>query len=304
MKKYALTLIFAIVCASGLKAQTEFAPLGATWYYSVADEYGDPLSDYEKYVSIADTLINGKSCHIVASASDTLIFYNDNGKVYNWFCGHFLLTYDFRTQAGDTVTIDFRANKSNSITIDTFYTVQCVVKVDTLADSNLKHFELDMIPRSDLPDYHFGRYSYVENVGYEAEPMYILTNLVSPDITIGTCYLRCYNDNTISYKSSWWKSQNKDCDYKETGSAVIEKSGMGINMLPNPVDNQLIVTFEYAENIVLELRVFSEQGIMVQKNLIQQCENSVDVSSLSKGLYYVAVFNEKECISTIKMIKL
>ena len=235
MKKYALTLILAIVCASGLKAQTEFAPLGATWYYSVADEYGDPLSDYEKYVSVADTLIDGKTCRVVESASDTLIFYNDNGKVYNWFCDHFLLTYDFSAQTGDTIAVDFRANKPNSITTDTFYTVQCVVKIDTLADSHLKHFELDMIPRSDLPDYHFGRYSYVENVGYETEPMYILTNLASPDITIGTCYLRCYEDNLLKYTSNWWKSQNKDCDNKEADATLTVDCGENIVICPDDV---------------------------------------------------------------------
>ena len=304
MKTKLLLLFFAVFSAGTLKAQTGFAPLGATWYYSVADESGNPLSSYEKYVSIADTLINGKSCRVVASVSDTLIFYNENGKVYNWFREHFLLTYDFKVQTGDTVAVDFRANKPNGFATDTFYTVQCVVKVDVLTDNNLKHFELDMIPRDDLSGYHFGRYSYVENIGYENEPMRELTNIVSPGITIGTCYLRCYEDNLQKYTSDWWKAQNKNCDYNEAGSAVIEKSGMGINLLPNPVDNQLIVTIDYAENTVLELRVVSEQGIMVQKNLIQQCEIIVDVSSLSSGLYYVSVFNEKECISTTKMIKL
>jgi len=304
MRTRLILILLAVFPTSLLKAQTEFAPIGATWYYSVADENGNPLSSYEKYVTIADTLINDKSCRVVTSASDTLIFYNENGKVYNWFHEHFLLTYDFNAQIGDTVAVDFRANKPNGFEIDTFYTVQCVVKVDALADNNLKHFELDMIPRDDLSGYHFGRYSYVENIGYENEPMRELTNLVSPDITIGTCYLRCYEDNLLKYTSDWWKAQNKNCDYKEAGSAVIEKSGMGINISPNPVDNQLIVTFDYAENTILKLQVVSEQGIMVQKNLIQQCETIIDVSSLSSGLYYVSVFNEKECISTTKLIKL
>ena len=304
MRTRLLFLVFAVFSAGLLKAQTEFAPIGATWYYSVADESGNTLSSYEKYVSIADTIINGKSCRVVASVSDTLIFYNENGKVYNWFRDRFLLTYDFKAQTGDTVAVDFRANKPDGFTTDTFYTVQCVVKVDELADNNLKHFELDMIPRDDLSGYHFGKYSYVENIGYENEPICELTNLVSPGITIGTCYLRCYEDNLQKYTSDWWKTQNKDCDYKEAGSAVIERSGIGINILPNPVDKQLIVTFDYAENTVLELQVVSEQGIMVQKNLIQQCETIIDVSSLSSGLYYVSVFSNNELLFTEKIIKL
>jgi len=234
-----------------------------------------------------------------------LIFYNDNGKVYNWFCGNFLLTYDFKAQTDDTIAIDFRANKPDYFSIDTFYTVQCVVKVEKLEDNNLKHFELKMIPRSDLEGYNFGTYSYVENVGYENEPVRELTNLVLPGITIGTCYLRCYEDYSLKYTSNWWKYYGKDCDYKETINTVNdEKVGVGIIIMSNPTDNQFTVYSDYAENAMLELQVISAQGRMVQKNLIQQCETFVDVSSLSSGLYYVSVFNGKKCISTTKVIKL
>ena len=213
-----LTLLLAIVCAGGLRAQTEFAPLGATWYYSVADGNGNPLGSYEKYVSIADTIIDGKNCRLVVSPTDTIIFYSNNGKIYNVFRGHFLLTYDFGAKVGDTIAIDFRANKPYSFVTDTFYTVQCVVKkADLLINSNLKNYKLEMIPRGDLEGYTFGTYSYVENVGYEDVPMFKLTNFVSPGITVGTCYLRCYEDTNLKYTSDWWKQMGSTIpDYLAT----------------------------------------------------------------------------------------
>ena len=61
-----LLVLLAVFSTGLLRAQSEFAPIGATWYYSVADESGNPMSSYEKYVSIADTLINGKICRVVA----------------------------------------------------------------------------------------------------------------------------------------------------------------------------------------------------------------------------------------------
>ena len=69
MKKRVLFLGFCLAF-SMLRAQTEFAPIGAEWYYNYVCGL-DPRSHFNHVVSESDTIIEGYNCRVLRQYYDT-----------------------------------------------------------------------------------------------------------------------------------------------------------------------------------------------------------------------------------------
>jgi hypothetical protein len=76
---------------------------------------------------------------------------------------------------------------------------------------------------------------------------------------------------------------------KNTALGVNEYSASRVTVYPNPVTDRLFITTENAQMIKIE--VYSISGKKVFENL--KFENSVDVSSLSKGIYFLEIISEE-----------
>ena len=94
----------------------EWAPIGATWYYtekfSTWNRYDE---DYIKFESVKDTVISGKNCRKITKRHKLVcndrprseFMYDENGKVY-FYDGQindFQVLYDFTANQGDSWTI-------------------------------------------------------------------------------------------------------------------------------------------------------------------------------------------------------
>ena len=80
-------------------AQTEFAPLGAEWFYTY--DFGYCSNHLNRIFSEKDTIVDGNNCRLLKqyydnsnTASEKYIMKQEQGKVYYYYKGIFNLLYD------------------------------------------------------------------------------------------------------------------------------------------------------------------------------------------------------------------
>ncbi len=302
MKRIVLLTILLAACFQVVKAQTEFAPIGATWYYSYADkENHNPLHSYVKYESLSDTIVGGHKCRLVASNSDTLFFYSENGKVYNYYKDHFLLTYDFSVSEGDTVSFDLRGYHNN-FSIDTFYTVQGVVEsVESIGNNNISRYSIKLALNDELKNevaspYYF----YTEKIGQEYRFISGL-EYPSPGMDFGECDLRCYEDSLFHYTVDGWTHA---CDYNLSTSIQGHNGFEQIQLSPNPVYDILQVDNNCCLADCFNLTIKTTEGRTIIEQNIGQGLSNIEVSDLMPGMYCVFVSYDGILLTNHKIIKL
>lgn len=106
-------LILILTGLSLLTFGQEFAPIGATWHYSL----GSINPEYESFKTIksnSDTTIYGIVCKkLVEEENGSTVYthfvYMKNDSVYFYADEAFHLLYDFNAVAGDTIILDYYA---------------------------------------------------------------------------------------------------------------------------------------------------------------------------------------------------
>ena len=74
-------------------------------------------------------------------------------------------------------------------------------------------------------------------------------------------------------------------------------------MFPNPVNNQLNFDFKSLDVDELTISITDVQGRVILNNRINSTNYSIDVSSLSMGLYQVTILEGNSILSTKKLLK-
>ncbi len=310
-----LTFVLFIL-TFGVNAQQEWAPYEAVWYYCIPDlATNNPLYSYEKYIVVKDTVINSHTCRVVKSNYNTEYFYQDGFKVYYWFNNKFNLIYDFDVKIGDTIVFDFKSISSDStFQFDTTYEVSCIVEsinynkgIIISPDNNfdsIKTINTKILKREDL-DFLIWKteYSYSEKYGY----WYEFLNLLRGTSLDYTYWLRCYFDNDISLKSSWWMYYFEDysCDFSLVGINDSEKNDL-LNVYPNPCGD--VINLEIKDNITydkLTAYLINKSGIILKQIDLCNKINILNMANIKPGIYYLKVINkEQQKIQLIKIIKL
>lgn len=304
MKTLFVFVLLLIFCLKGF-SQTEFAPIGAEWYYSAPGLSGNPLYSYEKYVSRRDTVIEGKVCKIIRSQNFSEVMYEADSKVYYRFRNDFKLIYDFDVTVGDTIGFDFKSYSPNSYKVDTTYLIKCVVEqIDTIVirDQKLRKIYTSVIRNNQLTHLVWlSEYIYIEKVGYDYDFMYIL-----PIPSIESMHnLRCYNDQKVNYISDWWNYQNKACDFSTLVSKDIDAENHTFSVTPNPVSDVIAVTVSnYNSSEQYRLKLYDSTGTIVLKVSLNSSTNVLDLSQLAKGIYYIIIHNNSFAFKPYKIIKL
>jgi hypothetical protein len=281
---FSLLLFIIIRC---LNAQQDFAPIGGEWYYCIPDiVHNDPRYDYENFIVVDDTIVDGKNCRLIKSNKDsTLVFYEENDKVFYYQFNHFNLIYDFAAIIGDTVEFDFPAK--NNLYQDTVISAKAVLKSKDSVDIqniNIFKFNWDVIQP---PGYEYlvwpSTYSYLEAVGNE---IHILYKIIPP--SVDRFYrLRCYNDNLISYKSPFWEGLNIDCDYKLNTSISQNKSDELFCIYPNPSNGYLRISLDNLNIRKAEIELYNISGILLKK--LSVFNEGVIIDNLLPGLYLIKI---------------
>ena len=202
-------------------AQTEFAPIGAEWYYTFTVGGENPANHFNHVVSEKDTTIEGNNCRILRQyydyseiANEKYIIQQEQGKVYYYYQEQFNLLFDFDAEAGDTVKFTFKYQKYNFDNMplykDTVLSARYEIEAITTNSHYLKIFKSKILEEDKyivhnelvLPIFYY----YTEKTGYESVFIPMFDNAAH---TADSHFaLRCYSDANLSLVSDWWNYQS------------------------------------------------------------------------------------------------
>jgi len=324
-----LSVLFVIICTFATQnnytySQTEFAPIGAQWYYKDIDAILPGVFKYSgiQFTSEKDSIVEGKICRIIrgnylknGAIPYYEIIYEENGIVYYYFNNQFRKIYDFTVQEGDTIDFEFKSNMRNSRYLDTSIIVPCIVEkisIDTIDNIAIKTFHTRVQRYEENFDFEWPIYhTYSEKFGKTFVDFHfcfflVITNFITiPEVPYYV--MNCYNDAAISYMANWWQSENKPCGFLGTVTSIKEKENISnpIQIFPNPAQDKLNIQF--AENFNTEqitIAVYDIMGkIVFEKEYLSESLISVDVQNLIAGCYFLKI-NNNNIVLTNKFIKL
>jgi hypothetical protein len=318
MKKiifFLITGLFALQI-NCIYSQTEFAPIGAEWYYSEpnAGYTSDSDYDYQKYISEKDTIIDGKTCRLITNRFyPAEIIYEENGSIYYYYLNDFRKIFDFTLNIGDTIDFEFKCNTLKSMILgDTVVLLQCVVEsitTETIAEKEIRTFRTVFLENEEL-DYLIlpSSYDYSEIFGQTFirynEFIPVLTGLAEVAI-FGYRTMRCYHDNEIDYIANWWVEKDKPCD-EPFSLSVKDYEKNNLHVFPNPAKNEL--TIQLSENFNTEqirITIYDNVGKLVfeKENSSEQIIN-INIQNFSSGYYFVKINNKNNIVLTDKFVKL
>ena len=304
-------LLFSVLVSMAINAQIEWAPIGAEWYYDLG------LSDYIKYMSEKDTLIDGKTCKIITGISagnETFshreIMYEESGKVYYYFDDKFRKIYDFTVQKGDYADFEFLVRTEGITNVDTTYVAKFKVKVEevsTITTANgkdLKKITTSFVDENVVKKFRIGSYTYCEKIGYDYNSEFIplLTTFFYP---AESKFLRCYHDTEIDYISEAWEQLGLSCDFPGGSSSLSEKFGKSndINIYPGQPGEFVIEFDEVLLNEETIAKLYDISGNVVIKKQINNPTYRFSTSGFPKGMYILKIYTEKELLNVTKLIK-
>jgi hypothetical protein len=131
------------------------------------------------------------------------------------------------------------------------------------------------------------------------------TTLFNPNINLGPDskpYLTCFeNSNTgFSYKEQWFKNNQLPCNYNSsTGLNYYLKNALNIKVYPNPTSNKLQVTLAQK---IKQIAIYDITGKLVVSPT-ESDVNSIDVSYLKAGIYYLVLIGEGDNLYSSKFVK-
>lgn len=281
MKYLPIYILFLLLKHSSAIAQSEFAPVGATWYYTYN---GFTTMGYEKLFSEKDTMINNLSCrklartvtyydfitHSVHTWEWSPFFVRDSNHVYYFFQNdQFVLLYDFNKSAGEYWTTDaysFDGNcKLGKIYVDSTGT-------EEIDGEPLKWLA---VHNDSTYDGYFGNKKKIyERIG----SFYYMFPAPACFIYEGGWELRCYNDSMLSY-------QNFVCDSLYIGIEEITKADH-INIFPNPAGDFLQVQ-SGSMTSGKSMEIMDAFGRKVESFEAADVMSKISVVDLPPGIYFL-----------------
>jgi hypothetical protein len=281
---------------------TEFAPVGAEWYY--IDGHRFPYTPLFHYVVSGDTIIENQSCKIITVYSvdsnmvkETLIIKNDQGKVYYLFNNEFYLIYDYTANIGDTLNLTWRYQTQWNQATDSIFLFSCKVQniIDIEIDGQiLKEYLTVSLSGSGIEMFN---YNYIEKVGNQYE--FIETKRDFDETADVYRLLRCYIESELTIKADWWKTTNLPCDYLPSVN-ISEYNQDNQYIYPNPFYSSFSISLKDKGMLFIK-DIF---GRIVYQSEVQEGDNIIDPpASLSSGIYFIELELEKIKVKPMKIIK-
>jgi hypothetical protein len=292
MKKLILLLALITISQSIIYSQV-WAPVGAKWTYSDVSMGWEPFHNLPTTIECTgDTIIDGKSCRIFTGGCECsfspgieFLYYEDD-KVYYYVDSvvGFTMLYDFSAMPGETWTCIIREFWSYDTTI--FEVVGIgneIIGDDTIPFQSVKNSD-------DNGNWQWGGKVYKYIGDYSCfYPQY-----ANADPWTGP--IRCYEDST-----TFIKFQDIPCDtsifHMGVKEHVLDNS---IKIFPNPATS--FITINVKEGIPIEEAIIYNhlgQNVLVAKPR----NNTVDVSGLTPGIYYLEVITSESRAGTKLVIE-
>lgn len=305
MKKiYALLLLIAVSAPAVLKAQV-WAPNTGTYWYFEAPNSPTFCSGYAKYDYYKDSLINGHLCQMIRRYQEKscmsgpqmgymppVFTYTNSNKVV--YVNDYTSSASVQAQVFDTLFwFDAPIGAKWQMLHQSYNctgTVSCIVTVQDTGHRafqgvNLRWQKVSYMAQGGGPTVQTVTDTIYERFGYlKTEPFNPL-NFCSVIADIQTSRIfRCYGDNQISnLKYKYFGA----CDYYYT--SIDEKSMWDdLSLFPNPAGSY--IRFGYT-NPTWKDATIELQDALGRTLLKQDFAASIDVSFLSRGVYFVTVKN-------------
>ncbi len=306
MKTRLLTLFLAFICAGGLRAQSEFAPLGATWYYGNSESMVGDLG-FTKTTVTDTTIIGGKKVKVLVSEyhgsngginpRDTVYAYQTGDSVLFFRDGDFHLVYNFGLNEGDTMEIYNPDNKHCGG--DMLYGHVVVESIKTININGIQLKEFCFVSADSHSDYSrfSDYYHYIEKIGTTSQ--LFGEDCIADNFGSGIFgSLRCYEDSEICH----YQYGNVVCDsiyafdweaynewLKEQKSSIIEKEDLEVNLFYSQSDKAIVID-NRCSCVQCVFKVFDVNGRLVNSDVCEP-ENQKYVAIKKSGIYLVLINN-------------
>ncbi len=279
-----IAIVFALVLASLSAISQEWAPEGATWYFSSYAPYGDA---YLRVQYVRDTVILEKNCKILEKirfqedyftgygeiwTGDEYTYY-ENGAVYYYQEEQFYKLYDYNAITGEEWDVNYKGTLGR-------------VKVDSTGTEIINEIELKWVAVSTVNGYCAGWYpsKIYETLGNQ---IFLFPGwyecIVDGEEASG---LRCYSDNTYGfYQSPWW---DHECDYLLTDLPE-QSSHLLVQAYPNPCNDQLTLSFGKHDLLNKFCLINSLNQVVFEETLRNRETININTEAFTSGIYYLKV---------------
>lgn len=308
MKKIAL-LCFTVLGFFTAKAQLEWAPVGAKYYYETWWDTGVSGGSGTTVVEvIGDTVVQGKTCRYLQKSSGYIywpipcqgyqITYEEDGRIYFFdeLAQSFTLFYDFNKAPGEIWEVPF-------------------CHEDGACDNYSLFFQLDSITYTELNEIQVKTQHLKYRVNWSEEwnaGIIIYEGIgntpflhFQPTLCLvaeeGIIRLSCYESpttGTINFIGGDPCNLNTPTEDPVSLAARLQLS-------PNPVSNELVLRFTPQLSGRVQVRVFDARGQLVQAihKELANASTSLSATNWPAGMYVLQCIKDGEVLGTEKFVK-
>lgn len=297
MKIILLFILILTNCLIGF-AQSEFAPIGAEWYYSKYESYNPPQIHYIKQTCIKDSTIADKKVKVIQK---TLFkyegvtvdlgyeyLYQNGDTISYWKSGEFHVLYNFSLSKGDSILL--YSEMPNQCLDKTPYGWSYIDSVysDTINGHPLKAY---ISTHKEGSVWGFDAFPIIEKIGSTDYllPQNAFCGIADGEPQIGS--LRCYSDPEIGF----YQYGNTPCEKIESwpdGFTQLSTTSL-FKLYPNPVVDGLTIEYSDSWDTWFNLDLFDLSGKLVHSLAFCPGER-INLSSLRRGLYPISIHNNNK----------
>lgn len=193
--------------------------------------------------------------------------------------------YNYNLQEKDSFIASWAwGGDTNKIFSTTLY-VDSIRYVKLLDNKLYKHWYFKRNTQSGLP------IIWIENLG-EAQLGWDYGQAYAVETFYGLHAICQNNSLTLNIETPRINSCNFD-SLKKVDVAPINNTMETIALYPNPAQNKIFVTNGFSGKDDWQITIYNSQGILMKSTTINNTNDFIDVSDLSRGLYFITVNTNK-----------
>ena len=286
MKKITLIYSLLIFCLCTTNAQTNNTIVndGSTWSVVNRNPITGIFMSTDYYYFDGDSIIGTHSYKKMFSCNDLLhencsyegLLREENQKTYfRTNSGTEFLIYDFSLEEG--MSFEF----IHPFLQDTFMLSVQEVDFVEITGTQKKRIQLTGC----------GADTWIEGIGHLDGILYPIDYCLLGNLPYLLCY---YENNELIYKNP----EYSECYYDNT-TAIQTIAIYDCEIYPNPIDD--ILTISVSNNTISRIEILDITGKIVYSQGYK--DRNINISSFSKGLYLLKVYDTNKQVSTFKIIK-
>ena len=293
-----------IIIGGSLKAQVEFAPVGAEWYYErQIFNYENWCYDgitYDRFRSLDVKDINGWQCKEIElfknvdcdgnvnPSYETRYINQEGDKIYEVIDGERHLLYDFSKQVGEYWLVKHNSEYIDGI--DTIFVKE--IKETTLADGNIRR--MFVTSSNGTTESMLYCTNIIEGIGMDKSVFPFYELMGPPPCKQGD--IRCY-----SIDENYLITSDTECDYEKP--LLINELVSKYIAINTVVVNNLEIFFNEDNHCIKNIDIYSMTGKLVYKSESLDNSFNIDLSNQTNGIYLVKI-NTNNYYQTYKIIKI